>query len=262
MQNGFSKYRPCLCRSSALIRPNKTPSKLTSNGSSSYVETGKLQRPTPQNRFDQMPFATQSIADDIHSSLSGIYNVINRLQSKLPMTSYIQAFLSVVDTKMNRSTTTPGYAAVALELCRSACRIWVNYRRAIIVRPAMACWISFQSDGSKASNDQAVGERSRAGGTGCGDGGVITTLDNETVRSLRRACDRYARQIAETGEAPLMDLSTRYAAASLPAFSTVSLCRQLGQVRSVWPCGSTRCSTATLQRPVFSSMGVSPKSGR
>jgi hypothetical protein len=39
--------------------------------------------------------ATQSIADDIHSSLSGIYNVINLLQSKLPMTSYIQCFLAV-----------------------------------------------------------------------------------------------------------------------------------------------------------------------
>jgi len=33
--------------------------------------------------------------DDIRSTLSGINNVINLLQSKLPMTSYIQAFLAV-----------------------------------------------------------------------------------------------------------------------------------------------------------------------
>jgi hypothetical protein len=39
--------------------------------------------------------ARQSIPDDIRISLSGIYNVINLLQSKLPMTSYIQTFLAV-----------------------------------------------------------------------------------------------------------------------------------------------------------------------
>ena len=39
--------------------------------------------------------ATQSIPDDIRSTLSGINNVINLLQSELPMTSYIQAFLAV-----------------------------------------------------------------------------------------------------------------------------------------------------------------------
>jgi hypothetical protein len=33
--------------------------------------------------------------DDIRSVLSGIYSVINLLQSKLPMTSHIQAFLAV-----------------------------------------------------------------------------------------------------------------------------------------------------------------------
>jgi len=42
-----------------------------------------------------MQYHSQPIPDDVHSSLSGIYNVINLLQSKLPMTSYIQAFLAV-----------------------------------------------------------------------------------------------------------------------------------------------------------------------
>jgi hypothetical protein len=42
-----------------------------------------------------MTLATQSIAPDIRSTLSGIYNVIDMLNSKLPMTSYIQAFLAV-----------------------------------------------------------------------------------------------------------------------------------------------------------------------
>jgi hypothetical protein len=39
--------------------------------------------------------ATQSIPGDIRSTLSGINSVINLLQSKLPMTSYIHAFLAV-----------------------------------------------------------------------------------------------------------------------------------------------------------------------
>jgi DNA-binding MarR family transcriptional regulator len=38
---------------------------------------------------------SQPISDDIRSTLSGINNVITLLQSKLPTTSYIQAFLAV-----------------------------------------------------------------------------------------------------------------------------------------------------------------------
>jgi hypothetical protein len=40
-----------------------------------------------------MQYHSQPIPDDIRSALSGINNVINLLQAKLPMTSYIQAFL-------------------------------------------------------------------------------------------------------------------------------------------------------------------------
>jgi DNA-binding MarR family transcriptional regulator len=42
-----------------------------------------------------MPPNSQPIPDDIRSALSGFNNVINLLQEKLPMTSYIQAFLAV-----------------------------------------------------------------------------------------------------------------------------------------------------------------------
>jgi DNA-binding MarR family transcriptional regulator len=42
-----------------------------------------------------MQHHSQPIPDDIRSALSGINNVINLLQAKLPMTSYIQAFLAV-----------------------------------------------------------------------------------------------------------------------------------------------------------------------
>jgi hypothetical protein len=38
---------------------------------------------------------SQSMTNDIRSELSGINNVINLLQTKPPMTSYIQAFLAV-----------------------------------------------------------------------------------------------------------------------------------------------------------------------
>jgi hypothetical protein len=38
---------------------------------------------------------SQPIPDDIRSALSGIYNVINLLQAKLPMTSCVQALLAV-----------------------------------------------------------------------------------------------------------------------------------------------------------------------
>jgi hypothetical protein len=42
-----------------------------------------------------MQHHSQSIPDDIRSALAGIYNVINLLQAKLPMTSYVQALLAV-----------------------------------------------------------------------------------------------------------------------------------------------------------------------
>jgi DNA-binding MarR family transcriptional regulator len=42
-----------------------------------------------------MQSASQSIAPDVRSTLSGINNVINLLSSRLPMTSYILAFLAV-----------------------------------------------------------------------------------------------------------------------------------------------------------------------
>jgi hypothetical protein len=38
---------------------------------------------------------SQTISADIRSALSGINSVINLLQTKLPMTSYVQAFLAV-----------------------------------------------------------------------------------------------------------------------------------------------------------------------
>jgi len=39
--------------------------------------------------------ATQSIASDIGNTLSGVYRIIDMLQSELPMVSYVQAFLAV-----------------------------------------------------------------------------------------------------------------------------------------------------------------------
>jgi hypothetical protein len=42
-----------------------------------------------------MQSVTQSPATDIGSTLSGIYRIIDMLQSELPMVSYVQAFLAV-----------------------------------------------------------------------------------------------------------------------------------------------------------------------
>jgi hypothetical protein len=42
-----------------------------------------------------MQSTSQSITPGISSTLSGVYRIIDMLQSELPMVSYVQAFLAV-----------------------------------------------------------------------------------------------------------------------------------------------------------------------
>ena len=113
---------------------------------------------------------SQSIPDDIRTTLSGINTVINLLQSKLPMTSYIQAFLAVARHE-NESV---DYYAKICGCSSGAMSERLSELGELSSRDRKAGYgllESIQPDGSPPSHDQVVGERAGAGGADCRDGG-------------------------------------------------------------------------------------------
>ena len=129
--------------------------------------SGWLDNPIQQNRFA----ATQSIPDDIRSTLSSINSVINLLQSKLPMTSYIQAFLAVARHE-NESV---DYYAKICGCSSGAMSERLSELGELSSRDRKAGYglleNPIQPDGSPTAYDQVVGEGARVGGADCRDGG-------------------------------------------------------------------------------------------
>ncbi len=90
--------------------------------------------------------ATQSLPDDIRSTLSGINSVINLLQSKLSMTSYIQAFLAVA----RHENELVDYYAKICGCSSGAMSKRLSQHWLVKQEPSAYAWSAFDTDGRPA----------------------------------------------------------------------------------------------------------------